>query len=274
MDTSSLVRDAIDDGRKLLVQLVRDGFDVTIAFWVRFQSEEPGPWFYIVSKAVDQKGLRTAYQAFHESLQHIPAPWRPWKSLSETDEIRLVGAEDPFARDVLALRTQFPGRNRFLRGVRIGNQFVAELVIYQYNLPSIFLAVVQLGCAKKGVPFLHFKEKGAATAQQLEALEILRKELGWNTYSIEEWIRCTDIVPEPIPVKELLRQAVEAVYPLVFPKSTSDREQEEARAFEKLGPVAWGLKAELERSIEQPGDWPELRQIWPEPAPRDGAKAH
>ena len=279
MDTSSLVKDKFDDGHRLLVQLVRDGFDVTIAFWVRFQFEEVGPLFYIASKVIDEKGLHAAYQTLHESLHRFPPPWRSWNSVAEIVELRLIATDDPLARGVLAVRDQYPGRNRF-RGIYIGNQLVEELVIYQYDLPRILLAIVELGCAKVGEPlYPYLKKKGEAWSpgtQQREALETLRRELGWGIPILDEWIRSIDIGPESIPVKELLRQLVEAVYPLIFPTSASDREQDEARAFEKLGPVFWGLKAEVEKHSKQLGNGmlQPLRQIWPESVPNDGAKAH
>ena len=75
MHTAPLVVDQIEDGRKLIEQLASDGFDVTVAFWVRFQFEEDGPWFYIVSKTVDKEGLHAAYLAVHDSDSNgIPAP--------------------------------------------------------------------------------------------------------------------------------------------------------------------------------------------------------
>jgi hypothetical protein len=91
---------------------------------------------------------------------------------------------------------------------------------------------------------------------------------------VEQWVRRIEIGPGPIPIKALLRQAGEAVFPLLFLRAKSKRGHDETRAFKKLGPVAWGLKAELERNIERPGDWvPELRQIWPDAAPRGRRKA-
>jgi hypothetical protein len=80
--------------------------------------------------------------------------------------------------------------------------------------------------------------------------------------------------PGPIPVKALLRKVGETIYSLLVPGVKSDVEQNEARASEKLDSGGWGLKAELDRDIERAGDWkPELRQIWPEWAPGDGAMA-
>ncbi len=71
------------------------------------------------------------------------------------------------------------------------------------------------------------------------------------------------------------RQLVESVYPLIFPTTASDREQAEARAFKKIGPVFWGLKAELEKHGKQFGNgmMRPLRQIWPEVEPKIGVKA-
>jgi hypothetical protein len=127
-----MVRDEIDDGRRLLEQLVRDGFDVTIAFWARFEIEEDGPWFYVVSQTVDQKGLQAAYRDIHESIHRIPAPQRPWNSVAEIAELRLVGTNDPLAREVLAFRDRYPGRNRF-RGVSLGN-YLARLLHFRRGL--------------------------------------------------------------------------------------------------------------------------------------------
>jgi hypothetical protein len=129
MDTAPLVADQIEDGRKLVEQLVHDGFDVTVAFWVSFKYDEDGPWFYIASQTVDQQGLQAAYRAVRAVLPKIPAPWGPWVSVSEIGELRLVGLNDPLASDVLALRDRHPGKYRF-RGASIAGENVEELYIY------------------------------------------------------------------------------------------------------------------------------------------------
>ncbi len=130
MDTAPLVEQQIDDGRKLIEQLVHDGFDVTVAFWVRFKFEEDGPWFFIVSKTVDQEGLQVAYRAVRAVLRKIPAPFGPWlSSVSELGELRLIGLNDPLSKDVLAFRDRHPGRNRF-REANVGNHVIEELFIY------------------------------------------------------------------------------------------------------------------------------------------------
>jgi hypothetical protein len=133
MDTAPLVDEQIEDGRRLIEQLVRDDFDVTLAFWVRFKSEADGPWFYIASKAVDQEGLQAAYRSVHEAMQRRPAPRGPWISVSSASELVLVGVNDATAKEVMALRDRFPGRNR-LRGATIGTPYRIEEV-YIYPLP-------------------------------------------------------------------------------------------------------------------------------------------
>lgn len=129
MDTSSLVESSIEDGRTLLEQLARDGFDITGAFWVRFKYEEDGPWFYLVSKTVDQKGSQAAFRDVHDSLQRIPLPWRAWFSVSDISELHLVGTNHSLAKELLAFRDRYSGRNRF-RGVSIGDNLLEDLYIY------------------------------------------------------------------------------------------------------------------------------------------------
>jgi hypothetical protein len=48
VDTTALVKDMIEDGRLVIEQLVRDGFDLATAFWLK--KAENGQWyFYVVS---------------------------------------------------------------------------------------------------------------------------------------------------------------------------------------------------------------------------------
>jgi hypothetical protein len=52
MDTELLVDNRIEDGQKLLAELLKAGFDVNVAFWVR--TSEEGLWFlYIGSTSVE-----------------------------------------------------------------------------------------------------------------------------------------------------------------------------------------------------------------------------
>jgi hypothetical protein len=100
MDTEILVDNRIDDGRELVSELVRDGFDVAVAFWVK--TSEEGLWFlYIGSTSVHAERLGNAYGAVYACLRRLPNP--PF-SLSE---IKLVQAHNPIARDAIAARPRF-----------------------------------------------------------------------------------------------------------------------------------------------------------------------
>jgi hypothetical protein len=129
MGTAPLVDEQIEDGRKLINQLVCDGFDVSVAFWIRFELEGDGPWFYIASRTVDKEGLHAVYRAVHESIRRIAPPWGPWISVSDVGELKLVGLSDRFARDVMALSERYADRHRFRR-VNVGNQLAEELYVY------------------------------------------------------------------------------------------------------------------------------------------------
>lgn len=96
MDTGPLVTEQIEDGQKLIAQLVQEGFDLTAACWVRFRLSAEHEWFfYIVSERVDKDGLRAAGLTVHQAIHRIPPPWGPWISISE---LRLIGVNDPVAK--------------------------------------------------------------------------------------------------------------------------------------------------------------------------------
>ncbi|HVS37564.1 MAG TPA: hypothetical protein VMS17_18520 [Gemmataceae bacterium] len=128
MGTGPLVDEQIADGQKLIDQLVPDGFDVTVACWVRFAESAEHEWFfYIVSEKVAKDGLRAAALAVHQASRRIPPPWGPWITVSE---LRLVGPNDPLAKEVLAFRARFPGRSWY-PGARLGSHTIELAYIYQ-----------------------------------------------------------------------------------------------------------------------------------------------
>lgn len=127
MDSAPLVEQQIEDGRKLIEQLIRDGFDVTLAFWARFLYEEGGPWFYVVSKTVDQLGINAAYLAVHAAIHRIPAPWL---FASEVGDLKLIRETDPIAKEVSAIRHRFPGRTWVRGAFSVGLRSIEELYIY------------------------------------------------------------------------------------------------------------------------------------------------
>jgi hypothetical protein len=129
MDSTILVEEQIEEGGRLIEQLVRDGFDVTGAFWVRSPNTYDRPWFFVASKTVDQAGLHVAYGAVHTAIHRIPAPWGPALWHSEVSELKLISPNDPLAQTLLTLRDSHPGRKRF-RDITARNWPLDEVYIY------------------------------------------------------------------------------------------------------------------------------------------------
>jgi hypothetical protein len=124
MDTELLVENQIDDGWKLIAEIIRSGFDVTVAFWVR--TSEEGLWFlYIASNSVDPERIGDAYRTVYACLSRIPG------SKIQISEIKLISASNPIARDALSARNRYPGRlpTRY-HGNRLGSIAIEEAYIY------------------------------------------------------------------------------------------------------------------------------------------------
>jgi hypothetical protein len=131
MDTDVLVTSQIDDGRRLLEQLDRDRFPVSVAFWVK-RSEE-GSWnLYIASSSVDSERFGESYHSVFSALDRISGP-----SVSVTpSDIKLVKDTNPIARDSKEIRDQYPSRNPVeYRGERLGDLSIYEAQIYQAVRP-------------------------------------------------------------------------------------------------------------------------------------------
>jgi hypothetical protein len=128
MDSNEVVERQIYSGRRLLDQLVRDGFNVAAAFWVKPVEEES--WFlYIASPIVDEKGTTAAYGILHASLQQLEDI-----SLSFSD-LKLVRADHPIGRDMLAILARHPGRMATRLGRRrLGDMMIEEAYIYPADL--------------------------------------------------------------------------------------------------------------------------------------------
>ena len=131
MDTDTLVENLIDDGQTLVKELPSRGFKVTAAFWLK--ASENGQWyFYIVSPIVQSEGLAAAYRRLHPIVRAMPQPL--WL---DALAIKLVGLNNPIARDVLAIHARAgdprPCPIRW-GGTRLGDVSVEGA--YLYPLPT------------------------------------------------------------------------------------------------------------------------------------------
>ncbi|MCH8025952.1 MAG: hypothetical protein IH866_04075, partial [Chloroflexi bacterium] len=85
MDTTSLVTEQIDDGKRLVDHLKQRGFDVVVAFWVLTSEEEL--WFlYLASQVVDKEGNAAAYRKVYRELSSSQISWIP------QEDIKLIGS--------------------------------------------------------------------------------------------------------------------------------------------------------------------------------------
>ncbi len=96
MDQDTLVMYRVEEAGKLVDRLREGGFEVAAAFWLK-ASWDGKLRFYIASPIVDREGLSHAYGRLYPLVQATPRQW------IGPLEIRLIGATDPIARDVLAI---------------------------------------------------------------------------------------------------------------------------------------------------------------------------
>jgi hypothetical protein len=112
------------DGGKALVESLRDaGFDVTVSGWTK--SSEEGDWsLYIASKDVDDRGLADAYRTLFTTLSANPAFG------IDPFEVKLVGPQNPIARDLLEIRGAGARLATRSRRPRLGHMSVEETYVY------------------------------------------------------------------------------------------------------------------------------------------------
>ena len=123
MDTDTLVEDRIDDGLRLIRRLAAERFDVSVVCWIR--TSEEGNWFlYIASNAVDEKGLAAAYRDVNRVIGSVPGELK--------SKVKLVGLENPVAKDVLRIRESYADKSLPIRysGTPLGDVAIEEAYIY------------------------------------------------------------------------------------------------------------------------------------------------
>jgi hypothetical protein len=129
MDSGLLVATKIEDGQRLINLLIRDQFDVRVAFWVKMS--EYGRWqLWIASAAVDPKNKGDALQKVYEVLGKLPGG-----GITPMD-LTLIEATNPIARAAIELRDRYSSREPIpYRGERLANLATEELLIYPRVFP-------------------------------------------------------------------------------------------------------------------------------------------
>jgi hypothetical protein len=97
MDQGPLVDERLGDGWRLVERLVRDGFGVTAAGWLK--DCEDGRWYlYIASPFRDQEGGGKAYRHVQSIIRQMPRPF----AIGPLD-VKLPGTKSPLAQELAAL---------------------------------------------------------------------------------------------------------------------------------------------------------------------------
>jgi len=127
MVTGPLVDEQIEDGQKLLDQLVAEGIELMAVCWVRLKESEEHEWkFYIISDRLGQERAKDARLAIIEAIHKMPEPQSPWFA---GFQLCLADLNDRVAKDVLAFRARYPGR-KWLPGTNVNSKTIEQAYIY------------------------------------------------------------------------------------------------------------------------------------------------
>jgi hypothetical protein len=98
MDQGPLVKEQVEDGKRLIDRLIAGGVPVTAAYWLK--GAEDGYWFlYLVTPLVGEDGAtRAAYQRLNAIFRQIPQPF--WV---DPLDVKVIGPANPIAQAVLDL---------------------------------------------------------------------------------------------------------------------------------------------------------------------------
>jgi hypothetical protein len=124
MDYELLVDESIEDGKSIVAELVRDGFDVTVAFWLKTGDE--GLWFlYIGSTSVRAMSLADAYRVVYNVVRRIP------NVRVSISDIKIVDADNPVAKHAVEIRDRHAARlSTRYKGKKLGDMDIEEAYIY------------------------------------------------------------------------------------------------------------------------------------------------
>ena len=124
MDRTTLVSEQRDAGQCLIDKLVRIGFDVQAAAWIK--TSDDGQWcLYIASQVVDSNGFFSAYREVQTTIRKMPN-----LAIGPFD-VKLVSASDPLVAHVQRLYAKFPAplQTQF-GGSQLGKMNIEEALIY------------------------------------------------------------------------------------------------------------------------------------------------
>lgn len=127
MAQATLVGARIIDGQRLIDRLTREGVDVTSAAWIK--ESDSGDWYlYLATPLVREDGAtKPAYRRVNAVIREMQKEGFGMDPF----EIKVIGPDDPIAKDVVATRSGRPGQPPTpFRGSRLGELAIEETYIY------------------------------------------------------------------------------------------------------------------------------------------------
>lgn len=118
----------IDAGARLVNEF--DAYaPLRAAFWLK--SKDEGEWFlYLASDRIDDTNFDRAYGEVLRLTSKSPSPWL------DPFQVKVVAADDPLAKDVIALLAKYPGRGALrYHGRELGGLPVEDVYIYPTPAP-------------------------------------------------------------------------------------------------------------------------------------------
>lgn len=98
----TLVEEQLADGRKLIVEFMRAGIDVTAAAWIR-KADDDAWYLYVASPLSSRPSRANPYLRLHEVIRQQPQPF--WV---QPLDVQLIDPDSPVARDILAIQRKYP----------------------------------------------------------------------------------------------------------------------------------------------------------------------
>lgn len=133
MDQRTLVVEQIEDGKRFLDHLTKEGVPLNAAAWIK--ESESGRWYlYLATPLVAEGGAKMqAYRRILPLAHHMPQPFS-----IDRFAIKAVSPSAPLAKAIASLHAQYPGRGviRYPDSM-LGDMYVEDACIY----PPITAAV-------------------------------------------------------------------------------------------------------------------------------------
>lgn len=105
MDQIALVTEQVEDGRRFVDRLVREGIDVTSAGWLRL-ADESGQWFlYVATPIADEDPLK-AYRRVLALMRQMTRPF--WV---DPLGVKLISPTSPVAEWISGITQSYPSRD-------------------------------------------------------------------------------------------------------------------------------------------------------------------